>query len=223
MKKIKIMKSVLGANDQVAGEFRKLLTSKGVLALNVMSSPGSGKTTLLRRTVKELKGKYKIGIIEGDIETSLDAEKFSDLDVPVVSINTGPFGGDCHLEAPWIQQSAENLDFENLDIIFIENIGNLVCPAEFDTGSHGNVTVLSMPEGEDKPLKYPLAFNVSKCILLNKVDLEEILEFDTERFKKNLKKVNPKAELLIISAKTGRGFEKWLKWVEEKIKEVKNG
>ncbi len=214
---IKILKKVLAANDRVADDSRKHYSDNGVLAINLMSSPGSGKTTLIEKTIQALKGKKRIGVVEGDIETSLDADKIAKHGVPIVSINTGPFGGACHLEAAWIRQAADQMDLKEIDLLFVENIGNMVCPAEFDTGSHFNVAVLSTPEGEDKPLKYPLLFNTSQVVVINKCDLLGVLDLDIGLMKENIKKVNPKAVIIELSTKTGEGFDKWTDWLLKEL------
>ena len=214
---IKILKKVLAANDQVADDSRKHYSDNGVLTINLMSSPGSGKTTLIEKTIQALKGKKRIGVVEGDIETSLDAEKIAKHGVPIVSINTGPFGGACHLEAAWIRQAADQIDLNETDLLFVENIGNMVCPAEFDTGSHFNVAVLSTPEGEDKPLKYPLLFNTSQVVVINKCDLLGVLDLDIDLVKENIKKVNPKSVIIELSTKTGEGLDKWTDWLLKEL------
>ncbi|MCD6578206.1 hydrogenase nickel incorporation protein HypB [bacterium] len=219
MKKIKIMKNVLQANDEIAQNAREYFSKNGVFVINVMSSPGSGKTTIIKRTVVELKKlNIRPALIEGDIETQLDAAQFTKFNIPIVSINTGPFGGDCHLEAGWVKQASDDMDLDKIDILFIENIGNLVCPAEFDTGAHINVVILSTPEGEDKPLKYPLMFTSSQVNIINKCDLTEILEIDLETMKKNALKINPKIKIIEMSAKTGDGFDKWINYLKKKLK-----
>lgn len=211
---IKVMKKILEHSEKAAEEIRKNLKEKGILYLNLMSSPGSGKTTIIERTVKHLP-EHKIAVIEGDIQTTLDAERMANLGVKTYQINTGPFGGDCHLEAPWVATGIHEMGIEDIDILFVENIGNLVCPAEFDVGAHYNVVVLSVTEGEDKPLKYPLAFKVSQVTIISKIDLLPHLDISLEKLEKNIKNVNPNMKILPLSAKTGEGFEKWLKFLRE--------
>lgn len=217
---IKIVKQVMSANDTVAKEVAGLLAKQGVLCVNLMGSPGSGKTTLLEKTIEVLLPEYQIGVIEGDIATTLDAEKLSKFPIKVTQVNTLRFGGECHLEASWIKDALADMDLENLDFLFIENIGNLVCPAEFKTGAHVNVLVLSVPEGEDKPLKYPLAFQVSDLSLLSKTDLIDVLGYDAEAAVSNMKKVNKKIEVVEISSKEGSGIATWKKWLEDRRKNL---
>jgi len=211
---INILKKVLSANDAVAETTKLLFLKNKVFSINLMGSPGSGKTAVIERTIKILKNKFRIGVIEGDIFSTRDAERISKLNVPVVQINTGPFGGDCHLEAGWVKDAAQSLNLKELDLLFIENVGNLVCPAEFDTGADKNVVVLSLPEGEDKPLKYPLMFRKSQVMLLNKLDLSNILKTDVETILINAGKVNPLLSAFKISATTGEGFNLWIDWLK---------
>ncbi len=218
-REIKVMEKILNANERVAEEIRRFLSSKKILFINLMSSPGSGKTSLIEATVKRMN--LNFGVIEGDIQTTLDAERISSLGVKTYQINTGPFGGDCHLESTWIKTAIDEMDIENLDILFVENIGNLVCPAEFDVGAHINTLVLSITEGEDKPLKYPLAFRVSNLTVISKIDLLPYLDVSVEKIEDNIKKVNPEMEIIKLSSKTGEGLEKWLDFLSEKIKNMK--
>ncbi len=213
------MKKILEASEKKAEEIREDLRKRGVLFLNLMSSPGSGKTTLIERTVRELPH-LKFAVIEGDIQTTLDARRMANLGVQTYQINTGPFGGDCHLEAPWIATALSEMNLEGVDILFVENIGNLVCPAEFDIGAHFNVVVLSVTEGEDKPLKYPLAFRVSQLALVSKTDLLPYLDVSLERIVQNIKAVNPAMEIFPLSAKTGDGFDPWLEFLQERRKSL---
>ncbi len=216
IKEIKIMQKILNVNDKIAEELRDDLEKKGVLYINLMSSPGSGKTTIMERTAQEY-GK-NIFVIEGDIQTTLDAERVSRAGIQAFQINTGPFGGDCHLEAGWIKSALDEIDLENIEILFVENIGNLVCPAEFDIGAHVNAVVLSVTEGEDKPLKYPLAFNNSQLCIISKIDLLPYLDIKIEDIRENIKKVNPKMEVIELSAKTGEGFENWVEYLNRNRK-----
>ncbi len=207
---IKILKKILETNEKMADENRRFLREKGILCVNMMSSPGSGKSTIIERTVEKLGDRFKFGVIEGDIQTTLDAERMARLGVETFQINTGPFGGDCHLEAGWIRAALNEMKLDGLDFLFIENIGNLVCPAEFDVGSHLNAVVLSTPEGEDKPLKYPLMFRVSHVMLVNKIDLLPHLDMDVEALRKNALGVNPGLKIIEVSAKTGQGIDRWI-------------
>ncbi len=207
---IKVLKKILETNEKMADENRRFLREKGILCVNMMSSPGSGKSSIIEKTVEKLGDRFKFGVIEGDIQTTLDAERMARLGVETFQINTGPFGGDCHLEAGWIRAALNEMKLDGLDFLFIENIGNLVCPAEFDVGSHLNVVVLSTPEGEDKPLKYPLMFRVSHAMLINKIDLLPHLDMDMETLRKNALGVNPGLKIIEVSAKTGQGIDRWI-------------
>ena len=207
-KKIAVMQKLLKANDAVADQIRRELKDKHIFFVNLMSSPGSGKTTLVEETVKKL-GK-RIKVIEGDIQTTLDAERIQKLGIEAFQINTGPFGGDCHLEASWIRTAIDELGTEGMDFLFVENIGNLVCPAEFDVGAHLNVLLISVTEGEDKPLKYPLAFQVSQLCLVTKTDFLPLKNFSLEKLRANIKKVNPACAVIEVSAHSGAGMESWI-------------
>ena len=213
-KKINVMQKLLKANDTIAEGIRKDLRKKNIFFVNLMSSPGSGKTTLIEETVKKL-GK-KIKIIEGDIQTTLDAERLQKLGVQAYQINTGPFGGDCHLEASWIQTAIDELGTDGMELLFVENIGNLVCPAEFDVGAHLNVLLISVTEGEDKPLKYPLAFQVSQLCLVTKTDFLPLKNFSLEKLRENIKKVNPACAVIEVSAHVGTGLESWIEILKNK-------
>ena len=215
-KEIKVMQKILNINDRIADEMRKNLEERGIFYINLMSSPGSGKTTLLEKTAEKF-GK-NIFVIEGDIQTTLDAERVAKAGIRSYQINTGPFGGDCHLESGWIKSAIEEIDLEGIDILFVENIGNLVCPAEFDVGAHINAVVLSVTEGEDKPLKYPLAFRNSQLCIISKTDLLPHLDIKMEKIKENIKKVNPQMEVIELSAKTGDGFTDWIKYLKKNKK-----
>ncbi len=213
-KKVKIMEKILKVNDLVAEELRTGLKEKNIFYINLMSSPGSGKTSLMEATAKNFKG--KICVIEGDIQTTLDAERLAKLGVQALQINTGPFGGDCHLESSWIKSAMADLDLTDLDVLFVENIGNLVCPAEFDIGAHVNAVVLSVTEGADKPLKYPLAFRTSQVCLISKTDLLPHLDIDIEDIRKNVLSVNPQMKIIEISSKTGAGIDLWTEFLTKK-------
>lgn len=213
-KKITVMQKLLKANDAIADEIRNKLKSKGIFFINLMSSPGSGKTTLIEETVKKL-GK-KIKVIEGDIQTTLDAERLQKLGVQAYQINTGPFGGDCHLEAAWIKTAIEELGMDGMDLLFVENIGNLVCPAEFDVGAHLNILLISVTEGEDKPLKYPLAFQVSKLCVITKTDLLPLKHFSLGKLRQNIALVNPTCSIIEVSAHGGDGLDRWLEILKNK-------
>lgn len=205
--KIQIVRDVLEANDQLADNIRGEGKKLGFTLINIMSSPGSGKTSVLEGIIPELKKKrVRLAVIEGDITTTADAERIARLDIPVAQINTEPFGGDCHLGAEVIMPALHQFDLANLDLVFIENVGNLVCPAEFDTGADYNFVVISTTEGEDKPLKYPLMFRVCDTAIINKIDLQPYLDLDLEVLKKNITQINPNINLLSCSAKTGENI-----------------
>jgi len=205
--KIQIVRDVLEANDQLADTIRGEGKKLGFTLINIMSSPGSGKTSVLESIIPELKKKrIRLAVIEGDITTTADAERIARLDIPVAQINTEPFGGDCHLGAEVIMPALHQFDLANLDLVFIENVGNLVCPAEFDTGADYNFVVISTTEGEDKPLKYPLMFRVCDTAIINKIDLQPYLDLDLEVLKKNITQINPNINLLSCSAKTGENI-----------------
>jgi hydrogenase nickel incorporation protein HypB len=213
-RKVAVMQKLLKANDAVADGLRRELRDQNVYFVNLMSSPGSGKTTLVEETVKRLGRRVKV--IEGDIQTTLDAERLQKLGIQAFQINTGPFGGDCHLEAAWIRAAVDELGFDGMDYLFVENIGNLVCPAEFDVGSHLNVLLLSVTEGEDKPLKYPLAFQVSPLCLVTKVDLLPLRNFSLAALRENIRKVNPACAVIEVSAHSGAGMESWIEILKNK-------
>ncbi|MCK4715811.1 MAG: hydrogenase nickel incorporation protein HypB [Candidatus Marinimicrobia bacterium] len=206
--KIQIVRDVLEANDQLAGDIRNVAKKEGFTLVNIMSSPGSGKTTFLERLIPELTKKgFKIAVIEGDITTTADAERIATMNIPVAQINTEAFGGDCHLGAEVIMPALYKFDLNNLDLIFIENVGNLVCPAEFDTGANFNFVVISTTEGEDKPLKYPLMFRVCDTAIINKIDIIRYLDMDISLLEKNIKQINNDIRLVKCSAKTGENLE----------------
>jgi hydrogenase nickel incorporation protein HypB len=207
---IKVLKNILSANDEIAERNRALLDKNNVFAVNIMASPGAGKTSLILETIRSLKDKIRIGVIEGDITSSIDAEKVGKESVPVVQINTG---GGCHLDANMIQNALVNINLEDIDLLLIENVGNLVCPAEFSIGDHKKVLVSSTPEGHDKPFKYPLMFNIVDAVLLNKIDLKPYLDFDLEIFSQAVKGINEKVEVFPISCTSGQGIERWRSWL----------
>ncbi|MEE4364266.1 MAG: hydrogenase nickel incorporation protein HypB [Desulfotignum sp.] len=216
---IKIRKQVLEKNLSEADKNRSYFKKNNLFVLNMMSSPGSGKTETLCRTLKSLMPGIRVGVIVGDICTTNDADRLAVTGAKVTQINTDQFGGDCHLAAPLIDTAAQKLGCEDLDLLIVENIGNLVCPAEFDIGEDARAVVLSVTEGEDKPLKYPLMFQVSDAAILNKVDLLPYLDFDAALAVDNMKKVHPGMPVFALSAKTGEGLEPWLDWLRDKVKE----
>jgi hydrogenase nickel incorporation protein HypB len=211
--RINVVTRILQANDRVAEENRKRFEAARVRVVNLISSPGAGKTTLLETSLARLKGRAKAAVIVGDIATTRDAERIAKLDVPVVQIMTEAFGGSCHLEASTIRQALDQIQLEGLDLLIVENVGNLVCPAEFDLGEHAKVSMLSVTEGEDKPLKYPLAFKVADFIILSKIDLVPHLRIDMPALRENVRQINPKAPCLELSSQTGEGMDTWLQWL----------
>ncbi len=213
MKRVAVEKKILERNDESANRIRKILKDKGVFAINIMSSPGAGKTTVVERTIDFLKNKYRISYIDGDLDTDRDASRIRELGVDVVQINTS---GACHLDADMVLKALEKISLD-CDLLIIENVGNLVCPATFDIGAHKNIVILSVPEGDDKIKKYPVMFNIADVVLLNKVDLLKFLNFDVGKVKKELKDVNPKAELIQISATKGYGMRMWYSFLERLI------
>lgn len=214
-KVLEIKKSVFSGNEKRADELREQLKDKKLFLLNLMSSPGSGKTTTLTRTIEALKGELRIGVMEADIDSDVDAKTISDLGVKTIQLHTG---GMCHLDAGMTAQGLEGLEADELDLAILENVGNLVCPAEFDTGAVKNAMILSVPEGHDKPLKYPLMFSICDVVLINKVDVLPYFDFDMETCKKNILMRNPKAKIIPISAKTGEGMQQWTDWLLDEVK-----
>ena len=211
---IKIMQNVLQANEKKATEIRALLQKKKIFMLNLISSPGSGKTTLLEKTLPLLKEKYRVAVIEGDVETDKDAKRLEKYGVPIALINTN---GACHLESVSIEKAFSALDMDNLDLIFVENVGNLVCPAEFDIGEDAKVAILSTPEGDDKPMKYPLLFRESTLVILNKIDLLEYVDFSLANFYADIKKLKSSLPVIETACKNSVGIDKWLQWLEKQI------
>jgi len=207
---IKVLKDILNANEQIAERNRQLLDSKGVFAVNLMSSPGAGKTSLILETIKRMKGKTKVGVVEGDISSSMDAEAVGKTGVPVVQINTG---GSCHLDANMVNNALSNLPLQDIELLFIENVGNLICPAGFALGENRKVIISSIPEGDDKPFKYPLMFDIADAVLINKIDLLPYLKFDIQTFSQAIKGINEKVEIFQVSCVTGQGIEQWVSWL----------
>lgn len=221
MKKVNVRKKILSANEEYALKNILFLAKHKILCLNMISSPGSGKTTILTRTINELKGKIKIGVIEGDIQTDIDAKRIKATKAPVVQINTD---GACHLSAAQIDNALKRLPVSNLNLIFIENVGNLVCPSAFDLGEAGKIAVLSVAEGDDKPAKYPAIFAKSKVLLINKIDLLTTsgqVDFNIERAKADARKLNKGIEIFPISAKTGEGMTDWYNWLIKSVEKNK--
>lgn len=213
-KTIEIKRSVFEDNDKEANKVRDELKENKTFLLNLMSAPGSGKTTTLKATLSRLKDKYNIGVMEADIDSDVDARAIADTGVKSIQLHTG---GMCHLDAGMTKQGLDNFNASDFDFIVLENVGNLVCPAEFDTGSSKNAMILSVPEGDDKPLKYPLMFTVSDAVLINKIDTKSVFDFDDKAVVERIKKLNPNCEIFFISAKTGEGIDSWCNWLEKQI------
>lgn len=214
-KVLEIKQSVFADNDRQADEVRKELKEKKVFLLNLMSSPGSGKTTTLSRTIEALKDELRIGVMEADIDSEVDAKTISDLGVKAIQLHTG---GMCHLDADMTRQGLAGLETGDIDLAILENVGNLVCPAEFDTGAVKNAMILSVPEGHDKPLKYPLMFSVCDIVLVNKTDVMEYFDFDLDKCREYVAMRNPKARVIPICAKTGEGMEEWFDWLRTQVR-----
>ena len=207
---IEVKQDIHADNERTARELRERLAKQKTFLLNLMSSPGAGKTTTILRTIGELRGKLEIGVIEADIDSMVDAERVAAEGVSAVQLRTGGF---CHLDAAMVAKGLDGLDLDALDVVIIENVGNLVCPAEFDTGAIRNAMILSVPEGDDKPLKYPLMFTVCDVLLVNKIDYLELSDFDIEAMRERVLRLNPKIRIFEISAKTGQGVEDWSAWL----------
>jgi hydrogenase nickel incorporation protein HypB len=207
------VEGVLDANDTIARANRTDFDAADVTVVNLMGAPGSGKTSLLERTVHDLTG-VRVGVLEGDVQGSLDADRLATLHVPVTQINTDPgFGGECHLDANMVRSALPSIPFEEIDVLVIENVGNLVCPAEFRVGEHHRVMVASVTEGDDKPLKYPLMFRACELVLINKIDLVPHLDFDLDKLIRHVAAVHPGVSVLLMSAQTGEGVEDWRRWL----------
>lgn len=210
---IPVVRNVLEANDRIANELNKLFTKKGILCLNLMSSPGAGKTSILERTLTDLKGEFKMAVIEGDLQTDNDARRVAATGAQAVQVNTE---GGCHLDSSQVQEALKSIDLEDLDIMFVENVGNLVCPAEFSVGEHYKVTLLSVTEGDDKPEKYPLMFHISAAMILNKIDLLPYVDFDMDRAKEHATRLNKDIAVFPLSCRSGENLEEWYGWLREK-------
>lgn len=211
---IDLERSIFESNDEDANRLREELKKSKTFLLNLMSSPGAGKTTTLSQTIARLKDKYRIGVMEADIDSDVDALKIAETGVKAIQLHTG---GMCHLDADMTRQGIRALGVEDVDFAVLENVGNLVCPAEFDTGSTKNAMILSVPEGDDKPLKYPLMFSICDVVLINKIDVMPYFNFDLEKCKEYVLMRNPKAKIIPICAKTGEGFDEWIAWLSENI------
>ena len=219
-KVIEVKRSIFEDNNADADKLRAELKSEGTFLLNLMSSPGAGKTTTLKRTISMLKDEMKIGVMEADIDSDVDAQAISETGVRAIQIHTG---GMCHLDADMTRQGIREFGTKDLDFVVLENVGNLVCPAEFDTGASKNVMILSVPEGHDKPLKYPLMFQICDAVLINKIDVLPYFDFDMERVKEYIHQRNPQAKVFPISAKTGEGMDAWTEWLAAQVNAWKTG
>jgi len=216
---IEVKEEILADNIKVAAGVRENLQKTKTMLVNLMSSPGSGKTSLILQTIAGLKDSLKLGVIEADIDSMVDAEKVAAKGIRAVQLKTGGF---CHLDATMVTKGIDALSVGDLDLVIIENVGNLVCPAEFDTGAHKNVMILSVPEGDDKPLKYPLMFSICDVLLVNKIDYMSMSDFDLEAMRKRVLALNPKIEIIEVSCKTGAGIDKWVGWVKKEVAAFKN-
>ena len=219
MTQIDIQKPILDLNDKLAQRNHELFNEKGVFVLDLMASPGAGKTSTILATIAGLRDRYKIAVIEGDIASRVDADKIKAHGIPAVQINTG---GACHLESDMIKRAIDVLDLDNLDLIIIENVGNLVCPSDFYLGEHAKVMILSVPEGHDKPYKYPNIFQISEAVILNKVDTMSVFDFNEEEFDSVVHSLNPKAPVFKIAATKGRGVDEWTDYLSARIEEVRS-
>jgi hydrogenase nickel incorporation protein HypB len=215
---IPVLTDILSANNLIAEQNRKLLDDKSVYVVNLLASPGAGKTTFIEETIRRLRNDLSISVIEGDVASDVDALRIKKLDVQVVQINTG---GSCHLNATMIQKSLENLDLEKSDILFIENVGNLICPAGYKLGENVKIVLNSTTEGDDKILKYPGIFHIATSLIITKVDLLPYVDYDLEKMKNYFIKVNPKAGIFPLSSKTGEGFDDWIEWLKKEVVDFK--
>jgi len=211
---IDVKEEIHADNALVARELRTRLAEKGAFLLNLMSSPGSGKTQIILKTIEALRGRYRLGVLEADIDSKVDAELIAARGISAVQLRTGGF---CHLDASMVAKGLAALDLDALDVVIIENVGNLVCPAEFDTGANKNVMILSVPEGDDKPLKYPLMFTVSDVLLVNKIDYLALSDFDLDALRQRVLRLNPRIQIFEVSAKTGQGMDAWTEWLRAEV------
>jgi hydrogenase nickel incorporation protein HypB len=218
MKKIEVIQNILEANDTIANRNRQLLDKHRIFVINIMSAPGAGKTSLILEILTRLKGKLSIAVIEGDVASTVDAEKVESVATAVVQINTGKMPESCSLMAVMIESALKDMPLNDIDLILIENVGNLICPAEFALGEHKRVVISSLPEGDDKPIKYPLIFVDADVVIINKMDLLPHVDFDIAAFRRSITGLNPKVEVFQLSCKTGEGVERWCSWMLEQVK-----
>jgi len=217
--KVTVVKNVLDANERIAAENRRLFDEKKIYVINLMSSPGAGKTSLVEKTIMALKDRYRIAVIEGDIQDTCDADRVAALGIPAVQINTG---GACHIDGNMIREALPALDLNRIDLLISENVGNLVCPAEFKIGENAKMMILSTPEGADKPAKYPLMFQESAVMIINKIDLAPYVDFDLEKARRDALALNRKLRIFEVSCKTGQGLENWVQWLAGEIEAFRN-
>lgn len=210
-----VKERVIADNDVVAESVREKLKNKKVFFVNLMASPGAGKTTTLVRTIKALQPEFKVGVMEADVDSKVDAETVAETGAKVIQLHTG---GSCHMDADMTERGLDSLGLEDVDVVFLENVGNLVCPAEFDVGAAKKVMILSVPEGHDKPLKYPLMFTVSDCLLINKMDTAPVFDFDMDKLKEYVGNLNPDMPIIPVSSLKGDGFDQWIDWLKSEIK-----
>jgi hydrogenase nickel incorporation protein HypB len=216
--KVDVSQPILALNNNIAVDNRRLLDKHGVFVLDLLASPGSGKTSLILKTIESLRERYNIAVIEGDIASDVDSQRIKAQGIPAVQINTG---GACHLESEMIRKALSVLELDKLDLIIIENVGNLVCPTDFYLGENAKVMILSVPEGHDKPLKYPGVFEVSAAVILNKIDTMPVFDFNERAFRESVKQLNPSGVIFPVSAKTGSGIELWTQWLTDKIEKAR--
>lgn len=218
IKIIELKETITASNDRDAEKLRFEMKNKGTLLINLMSSPGAGKTTLLERTINDLKSEFSFGILEADVDSSVDAVRVEKAGAKAIQVHTG---GMCHMDAGMTREGLENLGYDGLDITILENVGNLICPAEFDTGAGKKVMILSTPEGDDKPLKYPLMFRESDVLIISKTDVKSYFDFNIDLCIERARKLNPSIEIFPLSSKTGEGFDEWENWLRKTVKEWK--
>jgi len=218
---IKVLEEVLAANELIAREINALLSENRIFGVNMMSSPGSGKTTILEKTIEALMPEVNVGVIAGDVATTRDAERLSEHNASVIQIDTDTFGGACHLEAQWVKRALPTFDLKKLDVLFIENIGNLICPSGYNLGEHIKVVVVSVTEGEDKPIKYPAIFSMAHVVLVNKIDLLPHLDFDIVKLRAHINNVAANSIVFELSARSDEGMDKWVEWLKLRVKEFK--
>jgi hydrogenase nickel incorporation protein HypB len=217
MKKIEVVQNILDANETIASRNQQQLDRHRIFAINIMSSPGAGKTSIILQTLARLKGKLNVGVIEGDVASTVDADKVQSEAKAVVQINTRNMPESCSLMAAMIESALKDMPLDDIDVIFIENVGNLICPSEFTLGEHKRVVISSLPEGDDKPIKYPLIFVDADAVIVNKMDLLPYVDFDMVAFRRSVEALNPEVEIFQVSCKTGEGIERWCSWVLEQI------